>query len=331
MASYIGRRKFLATLGGAAAAWPLAARAQQPTMPVIGFLHPSSPEAAASRLPAFRQGLREAGFVESENVAIEYGWADGQMDRLPALAADLVRRRATVIVAPGGNAGALAAKAATTTIPIVFLVGEDPVGLGLVGSLARPGSNMTGVNFFTVELAAKRLELLRELVPAVTRVAALVDPNAGNAEATAREVETAARSMGLQIQVLNTSTGREIDMAFAGFARERSDALFVGSGPFFIDRRVQLALLAAHHSVPATYQDRLNAEAGGLMSYGASLTDAYRQIGAYAGRILKGTKAADLPVVQATKIDLVINVQAARVLGLTVPPSLLARADQVIE
>jgi putative ABC transport system substrate-binding protein len=325
------RRTFITLLGGAAAAWPLAARAQQPTMPVIGFLHPSSPEAAASRLPAFRQGLREAGFVESENVAIEYGWADGQMDRLPALAADLVRRRATVIVAPGGNAGALAAKAATTTIPIVFLVGEDPVGLGLVGSLARPGSNMTGVNFFTVELAAKRLELLRELVPAVTRVAALVDPNAGNAEATAREVETAARSMGLQIQVLNTSTGREIDMAFAGFARERSDALFVGSGPFFIDRRVQLALLAAHHSVPATYQDRLNAEAGGLMSYGASLTDAYRQIGAYAGRILKGTKAADLPVVQATKIDLVINVQAARVLGLTVPPSLLARADEVIE
>jgi putative tryptophan/tyrosine transport system substrate-binding protein len=318
------RRHFITLLAGAAAAWPLAARAQQATMPVVGFLHPSSPEAAASRLPAFRQGLREAGFVESENVAIEYGWADGQMDRLPALAADLVRRRATVIVAPGGNAGALAAKAATTTIPIVFLVGEDPVGLGLVGSLARPGSNMTGVNFFTVELAAKRLELLRELVPAVTRVAALVDPNAGNAEATAREVETAARSMGLQIQVLNTSTGREIDMAFAGFARERSDALFVGSGPFFIDRRVQLALLAAHHSVPATYQDRLNAEAGGL-------TDAYRQIGAYAGRILKGTKAADLPVVQATKIDLVINVQAARVLGLTVPPSLLARADEVIE
>jgi putative tryptophan/tyrosine transport system substrate-binding protein len=325
------RREFITLLGGAAAAWPVAARAQQAGMPVIGFLHPSSPEAAATRLPAFRQGLREAGFVESENVAIEYGWGDGQTDRLPTLAADLVRRRAAVIVAPGGAPGALAARTATRTIPIVFLVGEDPVGLGLVGSLARPGSNMTGVNFFTVELAAKRLELLRELVPAVTRVAALVDPNAGNAEATAREVETAARSMGLQIQVLNTSTGREIDMAFAGFARERSDALFVGSGPFFIDRRVQLALLAAHHSVPATYQDRLNAEAGGLMSYGASLTDAYRQIGAYAGRILKGTKAADLPVVQATKIDLVINVQAARVLGLTVPPSLLARADEVIE
>jgi putative tryptophan/tyrosine transport system substrate-binding protein len=325
------RREFISLLGGAAAAWPLAARAQQTAMPVIGFLHPSSPEGAANRLPAFRQGLREVGFVEGENVAIEYGWADGQMDRLPALAADLVRRRAAVIVAPGGTAGALAARGATTTIPIVFLVGEDPVGLGLVASLARPGSNMTGVNFFTVELAAKRLELLRELVPAVTRVAVLVDPNAGNAEATAREVETAARSMGLQTQVLDTSTGRGIDMAFASFVRERPDALFVGSGPFFIDRRVQLALLAAHHSVPATYQDRLNAEAGGLMSYGASLTDAYRQVGAYTGRVLKGTKPGDLPVVQSTKIELVINAQAARVLGLTVPPSLLARADEVIE
>ena len=326
------RRQFLTLLGGAAAAaWPLAARAQQPAMPVIGFLHPSSPEGAANRLPAFRQGLREAGFVESENVAIEYGWADGQMDRLPTLAADLVRRQAAVIVSPGGTAGAFAAKAATTTIPIVFLVGEDPVGLGLVASLARPGSNMTGVNFFTVEVAAKRLELLRELVPAVTRVAVLVDSNAGNAETTAREVETAARSMGLQIQVLNTSTSREIDRAFASFVRERPDALFVGSGPFFIDRRVQLALLAAHHSVPATYQDRLNAEAGGLMSYGASLTDAYRQVGAYTGRVLKGTKPGDLPVVQSTKIELVINAQAARVLGLTVPPSLLARADEVIE
>jgi putative ABC transport system substrate-binding protein len=328
--SGIRRREFL-LLGGMAAAWPVAARAQQPSMPVIGFLHPSSPEAAANRLPAFRQGLRETGFIEGENVAIEYGWGGGQVDRLPTLAADLVRRRPAVIVSPGGTAGALAAKTATTTIPIVFLVGEDPVGLGLVASLARPGSNMTGVNFFTVEVAAKRLELLRELVPAVTRVAALVDSNAGNAEVTAREVEIAARSMGLQIQVLNTSTSREIDAAFASFVRERPDALFVGSGPFFIDRRVQLALLAAHHSVPATYQDRLNAEAGGLMSYGASLTDAYRQVGAYAGRILKGTKPADLPIVQSTKIELVINVQAARVLGITVPPTLLARADEVIE
>jgi putative ABC transport system substrate-binding protein len=311
------RPEFIAFLGCGVAGWPLSARAQQPSMPVIGFLHPSSPEAAANRLPAFRQGLREVGFVERENVAIEYGWADGQMDRLPTLAADLVRRRAAVIVSPGGTAGALAAKAATTTIPIVFLVGEDPVGLGLVASLARPGSNMTGVNFFTVEVAAKRLEFLRELVPAATRVAVLVDSNAGNAEATAREVETAARSMGLQIQVLNTSTSREIDMAFASFVRERPDALFVGSGPFFIDRRVQLALL-------------LNAEAGGLMSYGASLTDAYRQVGTYTGRILKGTKPGNLPVVQSTKIELIINVQAARVLG-TVPPTLLARADEVIE
>ena len=326
------RRQFITLVGGAAAAaWPLAARAQQPATPVIGFLHPSSLEAAANRLPAFRQGLRETGFIEGENVAIEDGWGGGQVDRLPTLAADLVRRRPAVIVSPGGTAGALAAKTATTTIPIVFLVGEDPVGLGLVASLARPGSNMTGVNFFTVEVAAKRLELLRELVPAVTRVAALVDSNAGNAEATAREVEIAARSMGLQIQVLNTSTSREIDAAFASFVRERPDALFVGSGPFFIDRRVQLALLAAHHSVPATYQDRLNAGAGGLMSYGASLTDAYRQVGAYAGRILKGTKPADLPIVQSTKIELVINVQAARVLGITVPPTLLARADEVIE
>ena len=293
------RRAFITLLGGTAAAWPLAARAQQSALPVIGFLHPSSPEAAASRLPAFRQGLREAGFVESENVAIQYGWVDGQMDRLPALAGDLIRRGAAVIVSPGGTAAALAAKAATTTIPIVFLVGEDPVGLGLVASLARPGSNMTGINFFTVELAAKRLEFLRELVPAVTRVAVLVDSTAGNAEATAKEVETAARSMGLQIQVLKTGTGREVDMAFESYVRERSDAVFVGSGPFFIDRRVQLALLAAHHSVPATYQDRLNAEAGGLMSYGASLTDAYRQVGTYAGRILKGTRAADLPVMQS--------------------------------
>ena len=325
------RREFITLLGGAATAWPLAARAQQAAVPVIGFLHPSSPEAAATRLPAFRQGLREAGFVESENVAIEYGWAEGQMDRLPALAADLVRRRAAVIVSPGGAAAARAAKAATTAIPIVFIVGEDPVGLGLVASLARPGSNMTGVNILTVEVAAKRLEFLRELVPAVTRVAVLVDSHAGNAETTAREVETAARGMGLQVRVLNISTGREIDMAFASFVPERPDALFVGSGPFFIDRRVQLALLAAHHSVPAIYQDRLNAEAGGLMSYGASLTDAYRQVGAYTGRILKGTKPGDLPVVQSTKIELVINVQAARVLGLTVPATLLARADEVIE
>jgi ABC-type uncharacterized transport system substrate-binding protein len=226
------RRAFITLLGGSAAAWPLATYAQQAAMPVIGFLHPTSPEASGSRLRAFRQGLKDVGVVEGENVVIEYGWAEGQRDRLPVLAADLVRRRPAVIVSPGGTAGALAAKAATTTIPIVFLVGEDPVGLGLVASLARPGGNMTGINFFAVELAAKRLELLRELVPAVGRVAVLVDSNAGNAEATAKEVETAARTMGLQVQVLNSSTSREIDAAFASFVRERPDAVFVGSGPF---------------------------------------------------------------------------------------------------
>jgi putative ABC transport system substrate-binding protein len=325
------RRALLALLGGAAAAWPLAARAQQPALPVIGFLHPSSPEASANRLRAFRQGLKDVGFVEGENVAIEYGWGDNQFDRLPALAAELVRRRVAVIVSPGGPAGALAAKAATAAIPILFVVGEDPVGLGLVASLARPGGNLTGINFFSVEVAAKRLELLRELVPGATRIAALIDPNAGNAESTARDVATAARAMGLQVQVLNPNSSHAIDTIFAGFARERPDALFVGSGPFLLDRRVQLALLAAHHSLPATYQDRLGPEAGGLMSYGASLADAYRHVGVYAGRILKGAKPGDLPVVQSTKIELVINVQAARVIGLTVPPSLLARADEVIE
>jgi putative ABC transport system substrate-binding protein len=325
------RRDILTLLGGAAAAWPFAARAQQVTMPAIGFLHPSSPEASANRLRALREGLKDVGFVEGENVTIEYAWGDNKVDRLPALAAELVRRRVAVIVTPGGPAGALAAKAATTTIPVLFVVGEDPVGLGLVASLAQPGGNLTGINFFTVELVAKRLELLRELVPGATRIAALIDPNAGNAENTERDVASAARAMGLQVQLLKPNTSHAIDAAFAGFAGDRLDAVFVGSGPFLLDRRVQLALLAAHHSLPATYQDRLSAEAGGLMSYGASLADAYRHIGVYTGRILKGAKPGDLPVVQSTKIELVINVQAASVLGLTVPPSLLARADEVIE
>ena len=324
------RREFITVLGGAAAVWPLALRAQQPAVPVIGLLASTSADTYESRIDFFRKGLSETGYAEGRNVAIEYRWAESKYDRLPEMASELVRRQVAVIVAITTPA-ALAAKAATTTIPIVFEVGGDPIALGLVASLSRPGGNLTGVSLLNFELAAKRLEFLRELVPVVTRVAVLVDPNAGNAEATAREVETAARSMGLQIQVLNTSTSREIDGAFAGFVRERPDALFVGSGPFFIDRRVQLALLAAHHSVPSTYQDRLNAEAGGLMSYGASLTDAYRQVGAYTGRILKGTKPGDLPIVQSTKIELVINVQAARVLGLTLPPTLLARADEVIE
>ena len=326
------RREFITVLGGAAIAWPLGARAQQPTMPVIGFLGGTSPDTFADRLRAFRQGLKDTGHVEGENVAIEYPWAANQIDRLPELAAELVRRQVTVIVATGGNTSAVAAKAATTAIPIVFGVGEDPVKLGLVASLARPGSNLTGINFLNNELTAKRLELLREVVPGVARVAVLVNPaNATNTETTLRDVEPAARSMGLQIQVLNASTSREVDAAFAIFGRERPDALFVGQDIFFVTRRVQLANMAARHAVPMSSGSRDLTEVGGLMSYGSDIADAHRQIGVYTGRILKGVKPADLPVAQASKFDLVINAQTARMLGLTVPPSLLARADEVIE
>jgi len=325
----VKRRAFITLLSGVAA-WPLAARAQQPAMPVIGFLHSSSPE--PYRLRAFRQGLKDAGFIEGENVAIEYRWADSQIDRLPALAAELVQRRVAVIAASGGMPSILAAKAATTTIPIVFALAEDPVRLGLVASLARPSGNLTGINFFGTELAAKRLELLRELVPGAIRIAVLVDPtNATNTETTVRGVEAAARAKGLQIQVLNASNSREVDATFATLASERPDALLVGSTAFLADRRVQLAQLAARHAVPAIYVDRQFAEVGGLMSYGASLGDAFRQVGVYSGRILKGAKPADLPVLQSTKFELVINAPTARMLGLTVPPTLLARADEVIE
>jgi putative tryptophan/tyrosine transport system substrate-binding protein len=324
------RRTFITLLGGAAA-WPLAASAQQGAVPVIGFLHPQSAEAFADNLRGLRQGLKETGYVEGENVAFELRWADGQLERLPELAVDLVRRRVAVI-ATASPPAAFAAKEATATIPIVFGMAQDPVKLRLVASLARPGSNLTGINFLLTELAAKRLELLREMVPAAKQVAVLVNPaQAMNTESTLQEVQAAAQAMGLQVRVLNVATNREIDAVFAGFEHGRPDALFVGSGTLFTGRRVQLTQWAAHHRMPASYAGREYVEAGGLMSYGSNTADAFRQIGAYVGRILKGTKPADLPVVQSSKFELVINHQTARILGLDVPPTLLARADEVIE
>jgi ABC-type uncharacterized transport system substrate-binding protein len=326
------RRDFITLLGGAAAAWPLAARAQQTAMPVAGFLNSQSFDGVTEQLRGFRQGLKETGHVEGENVVIEYRSAENQMDRLPMLAAELVRRRVAVIATTGGPAAVLAAKAATTTIPIVFTTGDDPVRLGYVTSFARPDGNLTGISFFNAKLAAKRLERLRELVPAAVRLAVLLNPSIGAVtEATLQDLQAAASSMGLQIEVLNASTSREISAAFATLARARPDALFVGPGLFFVTRRVQLTHLATRHAVPAIYAERDYVEVGGLMSYGASLTDAYRQVGVYAGRILKGAKPSDLPVVRATKFELVINAETARILGLDVPATLLATADEVIE
>jgi ABC-type uncharacterized transport system substrate-binding protein len=325
------RREFITLLGGAAAAWPLAAGAQQAAMPVIGFIDPRSPEAVTDRLRGFRQGLKEAGFVEGENVAIVYRYAENQLDRLPELVADLIRRPIAVL-ATGGAPAAFAAKAATTTIPVVFLMGDDPVRVGLVASLARPGGNLTGINLFIAELATKRLELLRELVPGASRIAVLVNPaDRPLTENQLAELKAAALAMGLQIQVFSADTIREIDAVFETMGRERPDALFVAATPFLNGRSVQLAQLAAFHRLPATYALRESAEAGGLMSYGASIVDAFRQFGIYTGRILKGAKPADLPVVQSSKFELVINLNTARMLGLTVPPTLLARADEVIE
>jgi len=328
----MNRRQLVTLLGGAVAARPLVARAQQPALPVIGFLDSRPPDAMANRLGAFRRGLKEAGYVEGENVTIEYRWAENRTDRLPELAAELVRRQVTVIVTTGGTPAALAAKAATTTIPVVFLVGQDPARLGLVASLARPSGNLTGINLFANELEAKRLELLREFVPRAARVTVFVNPaDVPNTEATLRDVGAAARAIGLQIQVLNAGTSREIDAAFETIGHERPDALFIGASAFLNIRRVQLVQLAAFHRLPATYALRESAEAGGLMSYGPNIVDAYRQWAVYAGRILKGAKPADLPVVQASRFELVINHQSARMLGLTVPPTLLSTADEVIE
>jgi putative ABC transport system substrate-binding protein len=325
------RRDFITLLGGAAAAWPLAARAQRAALPVIGFLDVRSADAMSSRLRAFRLGLKDTGYVEGENVSFSYHFAENQTDRLPELAADLVQRQVAVIAATAGNA-AFAAKAATTMIPVVFLVGEDPVKLGLVASLARPSGNLTGINVFTAELVAKRLGLLRDLMPRATRVAVMVNPaDVTTTKSTLAEAQAAARAISMQIQVLNANSSRDIDATFETIEREKPDALFVSSSPFFIGRHVQLVQLAAYHRLPAAYSLREFAEIGGLMSYGPDIGDAWRQAGVYTGRILKGTKPADLPVVQPTKFELVINHPTARMLGLTVPDKLLAIADEVIE
>ena len=324
------RRDFVRLLGGAAA-WPLAARAQQAAMPIVGFVTGRSPEESARLGAAFRKGLNESGYIEGQNVMVEYYWLEGQYNRLPSLMTDLVGRRVAVIVSLI-NAAALAAKAATTTTPIVFLVAEDPVKLGLVANLARPGGNATGVNIFFTELVAKRLGLLHDLVPKAVRVAVLVNPaNTTNAETTLREIPQAARGLGLQIQFINASTSREIDVAFATLVRDRAEALFVAPDAFFVSRRVQFATLAARHAIPATYPSREVVEVGGLMSYGTDIVDMYRQAGVYTGQILKGAKPADLPVVQSSKFEFVINLQTAKALGLEVPNALQLLADEVIE
>jgi len=324
------RRDFIKMIAGSASAWPLAARAQQPAMPVVGFVSNSAPD--AGRVAAFRKGLGEAGTVEGQNVTVEYHWLSGQFDRLPSLMADLVRRRVAAIATPASNIAALAAKAATTTIPIVFGVGEDPVKLGLVASLARPGANATGINFFAQETTAKRLGLLHDLVPKALRIVVLVNPaNAPTAEATLRDIPEAARAIGLQIQFLNASTGREIEAAFATLVRDQADALFVGSDGFFVGRRVQLATLATYYRIPAAHPARESVEVGGLMSYSADAADSFRQVGVYTGQILKGAKPAELPVLQSTKFEFVINAQTARLLGIEVPNALQLLADEVIE
>ena len=327
----IWRREFITLLGGAAA-WPLTARGQQPAMPVIGFVHLGSPAVSVPRVVAFRKGLSETGHVEGQNVTVEYHWLDGRFDRLPSLMADLVRRGVAVIATPGQTAAAQTAKAATTTIPIVFGVGEDPVKLGLVASLARPGGNVTGINFFVQEVLAKRLGLLHELVPKAVRMTVLVNPaNAPVAEVMLRDMPEAARALGLQIRVLNASTSREIEAAFATLEHERADALFIAPDGFFTGRSSQFVTLASRDRIPTSCGNREMVEAGLLMSYGTDNLDMFHRVGAYTGQILKGANPADLPVLQATKFEFDNNLHTARALGLEVPPTLLARADEVIE
>jgi putative tryptophan/tyrosine transport system substrate-binding protein len=325
----VKRREFITLLGGAAA-WPLAARAQQASVPIVGFVNAGSSDAPVSA--AFRNGLNEAGYVEGQNVTVEYYWLEGKYDRLPSVMTDLVRRRVAVIATLGSNPAALAAKAATTTIPIVFGVGTDPVKLDLVTSLARPGGNATGINFFVADIAAKRLGLLHDLVPKATRIAVLVNPdNTSTAEATRRDMPEAARALGVTIEVLNASTSREIEAAFAVLVRNRADALFVAADAFLNSRRVQFATLATRHGFPSTYSNRAVVEAGGLMSYGTDFLDMFRQVGVYTGQILRGAKPADLPVLQSTKFEFVINLQTARALGIEVPNAVQLLADEVID
>jgi ABC-type uncharacterized transport system substrate-binding protein len=327
----IGRRQFITLLGGAAAAWPVAARTQQAAMPVVGFLSARSPGESTQHLNAFRRGLTDAGYSERQNVVFEYRWAEGQYDRLAMLASDLAERRVAVIAATGGNVSALAAKNATGTIPIVFIVGGDPVDLGLVSSLNRPGGNLTGMSVFTTELGTKRLELLHELTPKGSIIGFLTNPNYQGSVRNGVQVQAAARSLGRALVVLNATNEREIDQVFKSLFRQQIGALLVDADTLLLSRRYQLVALAAHYSVPAIYDLRDYVADGGLMSYGASLTDAYRRVGTYVGRILKGVPVSDLPVEQAVKLELVINLKTARALGLEVPPTLLARADEVIE